>query len=206
MKVLSQSFYNRPSVVEIAMELIGKIICTSFNGGLTTARIVETEAYNGVMDKASHAFGGRNTARTSVMFGEPGHAYVYLCYGIHHLFNVVTNKPGTPHAVLVRAVEPIKGIEIMLERTGKARPDFTLTRGPGNVSKALGINSGHTGLGLFKSPMWIADDKLEIASSSIIATPRIGVDYAAEDAALPYRFFLENNKYVSGNRRQNQPY
>lgn len=206
MKILGQAFYNRSDVIQIARDLIGKVICTEFEGKLTLARIVETEAYNGTVDKASHAYGGRNTKRTSVMFGHPGHAYVYLCYGIHHLFNVVTNSHGTPHAVLIRAAEPLEGIETMLLRTGKQIPDFTLTRGPGNVSRALGIHSRHTGLSLLESPIWIADDKWKIDPMEIIITPRIGVAYAAEDAFLPYRFLIKNNKYVSGNRKQNLPF
>jgi DNA-3-methyladenine glycosylase len=206
MKILTQAFYNREDVVEVAMELLGKVICTEFEGILTSARIVETEAYNGIIDKASHAYGGRNTRRTSIMFGYPGHAYVYLCYGIHHLFNIVTNRPGTPHAILIRAAEPMNGIELMLARTGKTKPDYALTRGPGNVSKALGIHSGYSGYSLLEPPVWIADDKTRIDPENIIATPRIGVDYAAEDALLPYRFLVRNNKYVSGNIKQNQPY
>lgn len=203
MKALGLNFYSRNDVVEIAMELLGKIICTRFNGMLTTARIVETEAYNGVVDKASHAYGNRRTKRTEIMYRRGGTAYVYLCYGIHHLFNVVTNVAGTPHAVLIRAAEPIEGIPLMLERTGKAVPDATLTRGPGNVSRALGITTLHTGLELIKPPLWIATDGYEIAGSDIVVTKRIGVDYAAEDALLPYRFFIRGNKYVSGNRMQN---
>lgn len=204
LKILKRAFYDRPDVLEVAKDLLGKIICTSFNGVLTSARIVETEAYNGIYDKASHAYGARNTSRTAVMFGEPGHAYVYLCYGIHHLFNIVTNKTGTPHAVLIRAAEPVEGIDKMLERTGKIKADHRLTSGPGNVSKALGINTGHTGYSLIQPPIWIADDNTIIDPSSIIATKRIGVDYAAEDALLPYRFFIKGNKHVSGNKRQNE--
>ena len=139
------------------------------------------------------------------MFGHPGHAYVYLCYGIHHLFNVVTNKEGTPHAVLIRAAEPVQGMEKMLERSGRPQPGFSLTRGPGNVSRALGIHSQHSGYSLLEPPIWIADDKTKTDPLEIIATPRIGVDYAAEDAFLPYRFILKNNPYVSGNRKQNSP-
>jgi DNA-3-methyladenine glycosylase len=205
MKHLSLSFYRRNDVLEIATELLGKVLCTRFNGELTTARIVETEAYNGIMDKASHAFGNRHTNRTSIMFGKGGTAYVYLCYGIHHLFNVVTNKEGIPHAILIRAVEPMEGIPVMLERTGKLQPDATLTRGPGNVSKAMGISTAHTGLALNKQPIWMASDGFKMDPENIIATKRIGVDYAAEDALLPYRFFVKGNKYVSGNKGQNAP-
>jgi DNA-3-methyladenine glycosylase len=138
------------------------------------------------------------------MFGEGGRAYVYLCYGIHHLFNVVTNNKGTPHAVLIRGVEPVVGIDIMLARTGKQVADASLTRGPGNVSKALGINTGHTGMLLTTPPLIIAESDSMMATKNIIASKRIGVDYAAEDALLPYRFFIKGNKYVSGNKGQNQ--
>ena len=203
MKVLDASFYNRNDVITIARDLIGKVIITSFNGVVTSARIVETEAYNGIIDKASHAYGGRNTNRTSVMFGDGGRAYVYLCYGIHHLFNVVTNEHGEPHAVLIRGVEPIEGVPVMLERTGKLVADATLTRGPGNVSRALGINTTHTGMLLNEPPIIIGDDGFVLPNSSIIATKRIGVDYAAEDDLLPYRFIVKGNKYVSGNKGQN---
>ncbi len=144
MKKLTLSFYQRTDVVQIAKELLGKILVTKWNGSETSGRIVEVEAYNGVIDKASHASGGRSTNRNEIMYANGGVAYVYLCYGIHHLFNVVTNKKETPHAILIRALEPVKGIDVMLERTGKKQLDNTLTKGPGNVSKALGIFTTHT--------------------------------------------------------------
>ncbi len=197
---LPEDFYLRKDVVKIARELLGKILVTNFDNILTAARIVETEAYNGAVDKASHAFGNRRTNRTEVMFGEGGFAYVYLCYGIHHLFNVVTNVKDTPHAVLIRAVEPIMGVEDMLIRTGKKILDNTLTRGPGNVSKALGIHTRHTGLHLLDDEIFIADDGFKIKPSQILATPRIGVDYAGADALLPYRFIVKGNPYVSGKK------
>ena len=200
MKILPLSFYKRNDVVEIAKDLLGKIIVTEFDGLLTTDRIVETEAYAGCKDKASHAYGNRRTGRTEVMFGTPGRAYVYLCYGIHHLFNVVTNMPGTPHAVLIRAVEPVKGTEIMQQRTGKIEPGYSITRGPGNVSRALGIKTIHTGYNLLTSQLIIKDDGFVFDSNLIQQTPRIGVAYAGEDALLPYRFFIRNNKYVSGKK------
>ena len=200
--VLDRSFYDRTDVTKIARDLLGKIIVTNFDGQFTAGRIVETEAYNGAVDKASHAYGNRRTARTEVMFGEPGTAYVYLCYGIHHLFNVVTNKAGTPHAVLVRALEPIHGIEIMLDRTRKQVLDNTLTRGPGNVSKALGIFTSHTGLDLMESDVRIVQDQFKVKKSAIGITTRIGVDYAGPDAFLPYRFIVSGNPYVSGSKNR----
>ncbi|MCE3283024.1 MAG: DNA-3-methyladenine glycosylase [Chitinophagaceae bacterium] len=197
---LPLSFYRRSNVVKIAKELLGKIIVTTFDGITTTGRIVETEAYNGAGDKASHAYGNRRTNRTEVMFSEGGVAYVYLCYGIHHLFNVVTNVKDTPHAVLVRAVEPMIGIEQMLLRTGKRKLDSTLTKGPGNVSKALGIHTRHTGRSLTGDEMFIADDGYIVKPAAVAATMRIGVDYAAEDALLPYRFIVRDNPFVSGRK------
>lgn len=199
-KKLDNSFYDRSNVLTISKELLGKVLVTNFDGELTSGRIVEVEAYNGVGDRASHAYGGRRTNRTEVMFGAGGTAYMYLIYGIHHLFNVVTNKKDTPHAVLVRALEPVEGIETMLRRTGKKKLDYTLTRGPGNLSKALGLMTRHTGWSLSSEEIYIGDDGFKLKKSDIIATPRIGVDYAGEDAKLPYRFYVKDNPYVSGRR------
>lgn len=201
---LTSGFYDRPDVLTIARELLGKIIVTSFDGELTTARIVETEAYAGVTDRASHSYGGRRTARTEIMYREAGTAYVYLCYGIHQLFNIVTNKIDIPHAILIRGAEPITGVPVMLRRTRKKIADFTLTRGPGNVSKALGITLAHTGESLLREDFYVASDGFVPVPEDIIATPRIGVDYAGDDALLPYRFIVRNNKYVSGNTVQNK--
>ncbi len=200
LKVLNENFYQRKDVVKIAKELLGKVIVTFFDNGLTAVRITETEAYNGIVDKASHAYNNRRTKRTEVMYAPGGAAYVYLCYGIHHLFNVVTNLKDVPHAVLIRAAEPIIGIDAMLQRTHKKKLDNTLTAGPGNVSKALGIYTLHTGIDLKSEHFFIADDGYKLSKNNIIATPRIGVDYAAEDALLPYRFFIKGNAYVSGKK------
>lgn len=204
MKKLDHSFYKRNDVLAIARELLGKVLVTELNGITTTGRIVETEAYAGVQDRASHAYGGRRTARTEVMFGKGGTAYVYLIYGIHHLFNVVTNKKDVPHAVLVRAIEPLTGIDSMLERSGKERWDYTLGKGPGNVSKALGINTRYTGWDLTGNDIYIAADGFTPPADTILATQRIGVDYAGVDALLPYRFILKDNPYVSGKRINNK--
>jgi DNA-3-methyladenine glycosylase len=199
-EVLQRSFYDRQDVTIIARELLGKIIITNFDSQFTAGRIVEAEAYNGAVDRASHAYGNRRTPRTEVMFGKPGSAYVYLCYGIHHLFNVVTNREEVPHAVLIRAVEPLQGIAIMQKRTRKQILDNTLTRGPGNVSKALGIFTYHTGFDLVESEIKIADDGSKYRKKDIAITKRIGVDYAGPDALLPYRFIVKDNAYVSGKR------
>jgi len=200
LRVLNEKFYMRRDVVKIAKDLLGKIIVTYFDEQLTAARIVETEAYEGITDKASHAYNNRRTRRTEIMFAPGGAAYVYLCYGIHHLFNVVTNMEDVPHAVLVRAAEPVTGIETMLKRTAKKVADHTLTRGPGNVSKALGIYTQHTGTDLKSENFFIAADDYRLTKNQIAITARIGVQYAAEDALLPYRFFIKDNPYVSGKK------
>lgn len=197
---LPVAFYERTDVVMIAKELIGKILVTNFDNRFTAGRIVETEAYNGAVDKASHASNGRRTNRTEVMFGNGGVAYVYLCYGIHQLFNVVTNVKDTPHAILIRALEPLLGIEQMLLRSLKSKHGFDLTRGPGNVSKALGINVKHTGKSLLNDEIYIVTDGFNYPKADVIATPRIGVDYAGDDALLPYRFIVCGNPYVSGKK------
>jgi DNA-3-methyladenine glycosylase len=197
MKKLPLLFYRRDDVVAIARELIGKVLVTNWNGEKTSGRIVETEAYAGDRDKASHAFRGR-TPRTNVMFEKGGKAYVYLCYGIHQMFNIVTNEKDIPHAILIRAVEPIEGIPYMLERTGKKVLDNTLTRGPGNVGKAFGFHTSQCGTDLNSSEIYIADDGFKSDPSLLGISVRIGVDYAGEDAHLPYRFFIKGNKYVSG--------
>lgn len=197
---LPNSFYRQKNVCAVAKALIGKVLVTEFNGILTAGRIVETEAYKGVADKASHAWNGRRTQRTETMYSEGGIAYVYLCYGIHHLFNVVTNVQDVPHAVLLRSVEPVWGVEAMLKRTGKKMPDHSLTRGPGNMSKALGIHVKHNAMSLHTDELYIVDDGFILKPSQVIATPRIGVGYAGEDAMLPYRFILKDNPYVSGKK------
>ena len=197
MQKLPQSFYLRNDVVKIAKELLGKVLVTNWNNEFTSGRIVETEAYAGDKDRASHAFKGK-TPRTSVMFEEGGTAYIYLCYGIHEMFNIVTNKTGTPHAILVRAVEPIEGIDIMLRRTGKKVFNETLTRGPGNVGKAFGFHRSQCGISLQSDELYIADDGYKVDKKLVVASPRIGVDYAGEDALLDYRLYIEGNKFVSG--------
>lgn len=198
LKALPVSFYQRKNVLQIAKELLGKIIVTKWDNIITSSRIVETEAYAGVMDMASHAYGAIKTNRNEVMYESGGVAYVYLCYGIHHLFNVVTNIEGIPHAILIRGAEPINGIDEMLKRTAKENLDNTLTRGPGNLSKALGIYTQHSGTSLLNEKLFIADDGFRYKKKEIAASPRVGVDYAGKDALLPYRFYVKGNPFVSG--------
>ncbi len=187
---LNHGFYRRDDVAGIGRELLGKVLCTRVDGGLAEVLITETEAYAGETDKASHAWGGRRTRRTEPMYSPGGIAYVYLCYGIHHLFNVVTNIEGVPHAVLVRAATPLTGIELMLSRRNKQAADKTLLQGPGCVSQALGIVTRMSGTDLQGDSIWIEDRGIGVDDAEVVAGPRIGVDYAAEDAARPYRFLL----------------
>lgn len=189
--ILPVDFYRRDDVVSIARDLLGKVLCTNVDGKKTQIIVTETEAYAGVDDRASHAFGGRRTKRTEPMFGPPGTAYVYLCYGIHHLFNVVTNEAGIPQAVLVRAGYALHGLDTMLVRRGKSKSDKTLLAGPGSVAKALGISTRLTGSSLSGDSIRIEDHDVRIDNDRITAGPRVGVDYAGEDALLPYRFTVD---------------
>jgi DNA-3-methyladenine glycosylase len=201
MKKLPLDFYNRKNVVNIARELLGKIVVTNFDNQITSGRIVETEAYVALTDKASHSFKGRRTARNEQMYSAPATAYVYICYGMHQMFNIVTNEKEIPDAVLIRAVEPLQGIDIMLQRTGKLKADYTLTKGPGNVGKALGINKQHSGLHLLHDEIYITDDEFFLEENVIGVSTRIGVESAGPDALLPYRFYMRGNKYVSGKNK-----
>ncbi|HXS36786.1 MAG TPA: DNA-3-methyladenine glycosylase, partial [Flavipsychrobacter sp.] len=163
----------------------------------TAGMITETEAYAGASDKASHAFANRRTKRTEVMYGHGGVAYVYLCYGIHHLFNVVTNVQDVPHAILIRSVEPLDGVEYMIERRGKDKLQPSLTSGPGAMSMAMGIETYHTGLSLQGPDIYIEDRGIKVPAKNIVSGTRVGVAYAQEDALLPYRFSIKGNIYVS---------
>ena len=189
--MLKASYYLNNDVVSLAKDLIGKTLCTRINNMVTCGIITETEAYAGVTDKASHAYGGRRTKRTETMYSKGGVSYVYLCYGIHRLFNIVTNNKDIPHAILIRAIYPVKGIEEIVKRRGIKFSD-NLCVGPGKVSQALGIDLVHNGLSLSGKEIWLQDDRINIKEGDIQVGPRIGVDYAGEDAKLPYRFWTTN--------------
>ncbi len=187
---LDTEFYQTDDVVACAQALLGKELCTRIDGKLTTGIIAETEAYRGAVDKASHAYGNKRTARTEIMFGPGGTAYIYLCYGIHSLFNLVTGAEGTPHAVLIRALHPRKGISTMTERRGAHTPAHKLTAGPGTLAQAMGLHYTLSGTSLVGNQIWIQDAGIQLSKKEIVAGPRIGVDYAGDDALLPYRFIF----------------
>lgn len=194
---LDNAYYGNRDVLFLARDFLGKVLVTQVNGELTSGIITETEAYAGVTDKASQAYGNRRTGRTEVMYQPGGVAYVYLCYGIHYLFNVVTSVQDEPHAVLIRAVEPLAGKAIIERRRNRSIDKASVSSGPGSVSKALGIDLGLNSKDLTGDEIWIEDHGIRYDDNEIAATPRVGVDYAGEDALLPWRFFVKNNKYVS---------
>jgi len=180
-----------------SMYFIAFVLPTDINDEVTAGIIVETEAYFGVLDKASHAYGGRRTNRTETLYSHGGVSYVYLCYGIHHLFNVVTSVKDEPHAVLIRAVEPLIGKDIMQLRRNMSVDKVAISSGPGSAAKALGIDQSFNKKDLDGNEIWIEDHGIRYPSDDIIKAPRIGVAYAQEDALLPWRFFVKGNKYVS---------
>jgi len=193
---LGRDFYLREDTVAVARDLLGKLLVVPAEDGTrVSGMIVETEAYLGVEDRAAHSFGGRRTARNEVMYGPAGHVYVFFVYGMYYQFNVVTGPIGHPHAVLVRAVEPVEGMEIMRTRRGPMK-DRNLTSGPGKVCIALGIDRGLNGQDLRASRVWIENHRI-FATDKIARGPRIGIDYAAEDATWPWRFWVHPNIFVS---------
>ena len=195
MEKLDKDFYLNDNVTDVALKLLGKVLCTEVNNIVTKGIIVETEAYSGRNDKACHANNGRRTRRNEVMYAEGGVAYVYFCYGIHTMFNVVTNIKNEADAVLIRAIEPIEGLEFMMERRGVIKPD-RISSGPGNVSKALGMQLTHNQVNLLGNEIWI-EEAIDIPLENIISKPRIGVAYAGEDALREWRYYVKDNKWIS---------
>lgn len=187
---LPKSFYLQENVVFIARQLIGKVLYTNINNIITAGIISETEAYEGATDKASHAFGNRRTKRTDTMFAQGGIAYVYLCYGMYELFNIVTNIKDIPHAVLIRGIIPYEGLEAMAQRRGVEKIKQKDVNGPGKLSKALSISRALNEFDLNSDVIWIEDKGVQIDYNQIVTDKRIGINYAEEDALLPYRFIL----------------
>ncbi|PZR37564.1 MAG: DNA-3-methyladenine glycosylase [Azospira oryzae] len=192
---LSESFYQQSDVVKVARELLGKELITNIQNKITSGIIVETEAYSW-KEKGCHAYNNRKTTRNAVMFQPGGFSYVYLCYGIHHLVNVVTGGDGVAEAVLIRALEPRTGVALMQERMN-TDSDYRITSGPGKLTKALGIDRSLNGKYLLGDDLWIEDSGIKVGKSNIVASKRIGIDYAGEDAHLPWRFTIKDNTWVS---------
>ena len=193
---LPRQFYTEADVVFVARSLIGKGLCSFRDGKFTRGIIVETEAYHGLSDKACHAYGERRTPRTEVMYGPGGFSYVYLCYGIHHLFNIVTNITGLASAVLVRAIHPVDGLKEMLRRRSMKEMAVGVTAGPARLTQALGITTQDNACDLIEGDIFL-DDGEKITSDHIQTSPRIGIDYAEESALLPWRFYLKNDPFIS---------
>lgn len=197
MPKLPYSFYQQEDVVSLAIQLLGKQLFTFIDGKLTGGIITETEAYNGITDKASHAYGNRFTPRTASMYEAGGVTYVYLCYGIHHLVNIVTGIKNKPQAILIRAIEPTEGVDIMLARRNMDHLAPRMTAGPGSLAKALGIDKNLNAKDLLGDEIWIEDHGIQIKPELIVSSPRVGVDYAEDHALLPWRFYIKGNRYVS---------
>jgi DNA-3-methyladenine glycosylase len=194
MKV-NADYYQNEDVLFLARDLIGKVLCTNIHHQLVKGLIVETEAYNGVDDRACHAFGGRKTKRNEAMFQNGGIAYVYLCYGLHHLFNVVTSVENDPKAVLIRGIVPIEGIEIVFERRKNKQSALQIGIGPGKTSQCMGITTELNTASLTGIEIWIEDYQITVETNEIHVGPRVGVEYAGADALLPYRYqWLKPNR------------
>jgi len=189
---LPREFYARP-VLTVAKACVGKLLVHRTQEGLVAGRIVETEAYRGPEDRAAHSYGGRRTARTEVMFGPPGYAYVFFVYGMHYQFNVVTTKAGAPHAVLVRALEPVLGVELMAKRRNMPPSARELTNGPGKLCQALGIGRESYGVDLCDKTLFLAEGP----SVRHASAKRVGIDYAGDWAEKPWRFYDPKSRYVS---------
>ncbi len=194
---LPKHYYLSEDVLSLSRDLLGKVLITRFDKQVTAGIIVETEAYKGVEDRASHAYNYRRTQRTEVMYSAGGVAYVYQCYGIHFLFNIVTAPKDIPHAILIRAVEPIEGHSLMLERRKMTKLTYAITNGPGKLTQALGIRRETNACVLTANTVCIEDTGMTIASKNIISSPRIGIDYAGGDRLNPWRFYIKNNPWIS---------
>ena len=190
MSKIPLSYYQTDDVTGLAQDLLGKFLFSNINGKLCGGIITETEAYAGITDKASHAYGNRRTKRTEVMYKNGGRSYVYFTYGMHHLFNIVTSKEGNPHAILIRAFFPTHGLETISRRRKMDINNKNITNGPAKLCRALGITLAQNDILLNGNIIWLEDRGFRPCQSDIVSGPRIGVDYAGDDAALPYRFFI----------------
>ena len=196
-KKLDLDFYLRNDVIQISKELLGKFLFSKSDGIITGGMIVETEAYKGINDKASHAFNNKITSKNKAMYNNGGVSYIYLCYGLHYLFNIVTNKQTIPDAILIRAIEPTKGLKKITERRKISSNKYNLTNGPGKLTQALNIKKIDNGKCLVNSKIWLEDRKITIKDSMIHKTKRIGIDFSEEYANKKWRFYIKNNPWIS---------
>jgi len=197
MSKLPAEFYYRQDVVSIARELIGKFVFSNIDGHISGGMIVETEAYRGPDDRGSHAYNGRRTPRNEIMYARGGLVYMYICYGIHDMFNIVTAGEGTSHAILIRAIQPVEGLDIMRERRGIYDQDWRLCQGPGALAKALGLAIIHNGTDLTGNEIWLEDRKTVIDPVNIMASARVGMNFEGPYKTIPWRFYVKGSRFVS---------
>lgn len=192
---LSSDFYTREDTLLVCRQLLGKMLCTSVNGIFTSGIIVETEAYRGPEDLGSHAYNNRRTTRNDIMYSEGGVVYMYICYGIHDMLNIVTGKEGSSHAVLIRALQPVEGISHMCGRRG-IQDLKRLCKGPGALAKAMGLNKNHNGVSLQSDLIWI-EDAPSLDEESIVETSRVGLNIQGVYRDIPWRFYIKGNSFIS---------
>lgn len=208
LRLIEKGFYEQDGVA-LAKALLGKLLIHETAGQDLILRITETEAYMGARDQASHSWGGRMTRRNQVMFGEGGQVYMFMIYGLHHCFNITANRPGAHEAVLIRAGEPVAGVEAMIHnrgRSGEPDPLRHLTDGPGKVAQAMALDQSHYGIDLTdpSARVYLADDGYPVGEDDIQADARVGIDYAGEDRDHPWRFYLKSSPHVSLTRQQHR--
>lgn len=196
MKLLT-GFYQQEDVVRIARNLIGKYLFSNINDGITGGIIVETEAYRGPDDRGSHAHNNRRTPRNEIMYSAGGVVYMYICYGIHDMLNIVTGNKNEPHAVLIRAVQPTAGLDIMRDRRLMYHTDQQLCKGPGALAKAMGLRKSHNGIDLQKDMIWIEDRGLHFTDDQVTTSARVGMNFDGPYKTIPWRFYVTGNRYVS---------
>jgi DNA-3-methyladenine glycosylase len=194
---LPVEFYQRDDVVLIARELLGKEVYSNIEGQITGGIIIETEAYRGPDDRGSHAYLNKRTPRNEMMYNAGGLVYMYICYGIHDMLNIVTGSKDMSHAILIRAIEPIKGLEIMRERRNIYNQDKRLCKGPGALAKAMALNKLHNGIDLQNDTIWIEDNGRSYTDEQVVASARVGMNFDGIYKTIPWRFYNKGNPYVS---------
>jgi DNA-3-methyladenine glycosylase len=194
---LPVSFFKSDDVVQLSAKLLGKFLYTHIDGKLTGGIIVETEAYRGPEDRGSHAFNNRRTPRNEIMYAEGGVVYMYICYGIHDMLNIVTGQEGDSHAILIRALEPVVGLDIMRLRRGFDTDDRRLCKGPGALARAMGLNKLHNGLSVSGDEIWIEENTDFKSAEKIVSAPRIGLNIDEPYKSIPWRFYVKGSKYIS---------